>query len=86
MSAYVPHIFYECPICAILGMVEIVGGWFEGVTPKEKLYQPLNLENFGVFYIFCAFSESHAPFLPQGNVCMSSESCFFNGFWDRLSW
>lgn len=64
MSAYVPHIFYECLICAILDMVEIVGGWFQGVIPKEQLFQPFNLENFGVSYIFCAFSKAHAPFLP----------------------
>ena len=65
MSAYVPHIFHECPIsCAILVMVEIVGGWFQGVIPKEQLFQPFNLENFGVSYIFCFFSKVHAPFLP----------------------
>ena len=64
MSAYVPHIFYECLICAILDMIEIVGGWFQGVIPKEKLFQPFNLENFGVYYIFCVFSKACAPFLP----------------------
>ena len=64
MSAYVPHIFYECLICAILDMVEIVEGWFQGVIPKEQLFQPFNLENFGVSYIFCSFSKAHAPFLP----------------------
>ena len=65
MSAYVPHIFYECLIsCAILVMVEIVGGWFQGVIPEEQIFQPFNLANFGVSYIFCAFSKAHAPFLP----------------------
>ena len=63
MSSYVPHIFYECLICAILYMVEIVGGWFQGVIPKEQLFQPLTLDNFGVSYIFCAFSKAHAPFI-----------------------
>ena len=55
MSSYVPHIFYECLICVILDMVEIVGGWFQGVIPKEQLFQPFNLENFGVSYIFVLF-------------------------------
>ena len=64
MSYYVPHIFYEWLICAILDMVEIVGGWCQGVIPKEQLFQPFNLENFGVSYIFCNFSKAHAPFLP----------------------
>ena len=40
----------------IIIMIEMVGGWFQGVTPKEQLYQPFNLEEFLCFlYILCVF-------------------------------
>ena len=51
-------------MCAILDMVEIVGGLFQGVIPKEQIFQTFILDNFGVSYIFFAFYHAHDPFLP----------------------